>query len=406
VRRATAGISTCTHAFHQRFLNAKFGKKDVTYLDFLDLFARFDEAPRATKLSGGAFRAYLGDLLEYLSGFYAKAQPLSCLSDPLAPAVETFASKWSAGEVEGWEDRGAVGGSASSAEAGAGAGAIDLDDFETSGDLEALGADRLKEALVALGLKAGGSVSQKAERLMKTKGKKLEDLDRKLFAKGKAPARSEAEAAERQAACEAVALLECKVAAMAGLLAPTVQATRAQVEKKATSTYEEFAADMQDQREDELRQAAGAADGAGAGAMAGEDEEEEDDDKDIIYNPLKLPVGWDGKPIPYWLYKLHGLNQEFKCEICGDFSYFGRRAFEKHFKEARHQHGMRCLGIPNNKVFAEITKIDDALKLWKTLQEKEQQQDFDNEEDEEFEDKDGNVYNKKTYMDLQRQGLL
>ena len=28
-----------------------------------------------------------------------------------------------------------------------------------------------------------------------------------------------------------------------------------------------------------------------------------------MYNPLKLPMGWDGKPIPYWLYKLHGLNQ-------------------------------------------------------------------------------------------------
>jgi len=37
-----------------------------------------------------------------------------------------------------------------------------------------------------------------------------------------------------------------------------------------------------------------------------------------VYNPLKLPLGWDGKPIPYWLYKLHGLNLEFKCEICGE----------------------------------------------------------------------------------------
>lgn len=32
-------------------------------------------------------------------------------------------------------------------------------------------------------------------------------------------------------------------------------------------------------------------------------------DEEAIYNPLKLPMGWDGKPIPYWLYKLHGLNQ-------------------------------------------------------------------------------------------------
>jgi hypothetical protein len=33
---------------------------------------------------------------------------------------------------------------------------------------------------------------------------------------------------------------------------------------------------------------------------------------------------WDGKPIPYWLFKLHGLNIEYKCQICGGFSYWGR----------------------------------------------------------------------------------
>ena len=38
-------------------------------------------------------------------------------------------------------------------------------------------------------------------------------------------------------------------------------------------------------------------------------DEESDEGDDFIYNPLKLPMGWDGKPIPYWLYKLHGLNQ-------------------------------------------------------------------------------------------------
>jgi splicing factor 3A subunit 3 len=53
----------------------------------------------------------------------------------------------------------------------------------------------------------------------------------------------------------------------------------------------------------------------GEGGPAADDEEEEE----YIYNPLKLPLGWDGKPIPYWLYKLHGLNQEFKCEICGNY---------------------------------------------------------------------------------------
>jgi hypothetical protein len=44
-------------------------------------------------------------------------------------------------------------------------------------------------------------------------------------------------------------------------------------------------------------------------------------------------AGRAGKPIPYWLYKLHGLNLEFKCEICGNYSYWGPRAFERHFQE-------------------------------------------------------------------------
>ena len=60
--------------------------------------------------------------------------------------------------------------------------------------------------------------------------------------------------------------------------------------------------------------------------------------------------------------------QEFECEICGDQTYRGRREFERHFKEWRHQNGMRALGIPNNKNFYEITKIQEALELWQNIQ--------------------------------------
>jgi splicing factor 3A subunit 3 len=51
---------------------------------------------------------------------------------------------------------------------------------------------------------------------------------------------------------------------------------------------------------------------------------EEEEEEERIYNPLKLPLGWDGKPIPYWLYKLHGLGVEYRCEICSDHIYMGR----------------------------------------------------------------------------------
>lgn len=88
--------------------------------------------------------------------------------------------------------------------------------------------------------------------------------------------------------------------------------------------------------------------------------EESSDDEEKIYNPLKLPIGWDGKPIPFWLYKLHGLGHEYSCEICGGYVYMGRKAFDRHFSEARHAQGMRSLGIPNGRYFQDITKIDDA----------------------------------------------
>ena len=60
--------------------------------------------------------------------------------------------------------------------------------------------------------------------------------------------------------------------------------------------------------------------------------------------------------------------QEFECEICGDAKYRGRREFERHFREFRHQNGMRALGIPNNKNFYEVTKIEDAKELWENIQ--------------------------------------
>lgn len=63
-----------------------------------------------------------------------------------------------------------------------------------------------------------------------------------------------------------------------------------------------------------------------------DDVESESEDEDKIYNPLKLPLGWDGKPIPYWLYKLHGLGVEYPCEICGNYVYMGRKAFDRHFQ--------------------------------------------------------------------------
>ena len=137
-----------------------------------------------------------------------------------------------------------------------------------------------------------------------------------------------------------------------------------------------------------------------------DDDDDSDDDDTPIYNPKGVPLGWDGKPIPYWLFKLHGLNHFYACEICGNESYRGRRNFEKHFAEAKHAYGMKCLGIPNTNHFHGVTKIEDAQALWKTLQSSLDRDRFDGDKEEEYEDSHGNVLSRTNFEDLARQGLL
>ena len=65
------------------------------------------------------------------------------------------------------------------------AAALDLGLYETAEALEALGLDRLKSALMAAGLKCGGMLRDRAERLFSTRGKDRADWDPKILAKKK-----------------------------------------------------------------------------------------------------------------------------------------------------------------------------------------------------------------------------
>lgn len=126
----------------------------------------------------------------------------------------------------------------------------------------------------------------------------------------------------------------------------------------------------------------------------------------LTANPLRLPIGWDGKPIPVWLYKLHGLSREFRCEICGDFVYYGRKNFEMHFHQWRHAYGMKCLGLPNSSEFKEVTSIADALQLYKELKKKADDGGFIPERDIELEDAFGNPITAQQYLELKQTGAL
>jgi len=266
---------------------------------------------------------------------------------------------------------------------------VDLSKYGSAADLEAVGLESLKVALTAKGLKCGGTLKDRAERLFLTKTTPLGKMPKQHLAKTKAADGAEGSTLA-SSGHHAAALAEEVVCRMGELLADCLEDTAEMIEKKQARTYDEIERDLAAAAEDDQ-------------PMDVDDEEEADKP---IYNPLNLPLGWDGKPIPYWLYKLHGLNLEFKCEICGNYSYWGPRAFERHFQEWRHSYGMKCLGIPNTKPFHGITLIEDAYTLWAKLKTENGGSAFNAELDEEFEDRAGNVMNRKTYTDLARQGLL
>lgn len=326
---------------------------------------------------------YLNDLLDYLVSFYKKIHPLHDWDSIQAGAVERFEQAWQ-DELESswttdvfgehdtakdWESR-----------------------YKTAKQIEkGLGGEKMKLLLASMGLKCGGTMEQRAARLFSVRGKSRDEIDPSLFAskskKDTSVVTGNGGTSHTVDMIKCIANAEFMVKHMCTqLLERQWRATIEKIEKRQAQTYEEFVADMQAEIEgDVLEDDVFADDG---------------DDDEYTYNPLKLPMGWDGKPIPYWMYKLHGLNHEYKCEICGNASYWGRRQFEKHFMESKHVAGMKALGIPNTRQFFEITSITEAVNLWKSIQNKKK------EDVEEFEDADGNIYDKKLFTDLQKQGML
>ena len=354
----------------------------------------------------GVYIEYLEHVVEYLGGFYRRIHPLKDWDEMYNGTVLVeFERQWGEDLGRAWKSRvfglnvngGGEGEDAPDDEDGC----MTWESCKSAEELEeTLGGEKVKAILASMGLKCGGTVQQRCERLLSVKGKSRDEIDPSLFAgKKKKTTKKEtvkednsqqhaAAALSGDDAMKRIACLEfCIKYLCTVLLERQWKATMEKLEKRKVQTYEEFVADMHAEMEQD-----------DAVVLGGQEDENEDE---YSYNPLKLPLGWDGKPIPYWMYKLHGLNHEYKCEICGNATYWGRRPFEKHFTEARHVAGMKALGIPNTRQFFEITSIAEAVNLWNTLKSKETAEDL-----EEFEDAEGNIYDKTMFLDLQKQGML
>lgn len=357
---------------HDAYLNLPNVRR-LTYNQYLEFFDNFTPshggAKRGDKLTDKYFK-YVGDLASYLESFMQRTRPLENVEKVLESFDAEFGALWEKDEIEGWqiEARGADG----AAKDVSGSGNIWCEDCEKdfknknvydahlSGRKHTKAAELRKARQGATSGEAGGETS--ASRLKE----------------------------------RAVAEREFRIKRLAGAMSTERSDTKVNVERKQGMTERE--------RQQELDNLMN---GNEAPQEQMDDEEgEEDDGEDKIYNPLKLPLAWDGKPIPFWLYRLHGLGVEFDCEICGNFVYMGRRAFDKHFNEARHIYGLKCLGITNTALFRDIIKIEEAMKLWEKMEREKKKTKVDEGSVVQMEDGEGNVMPEKVYYDLQKQGLL
>ncbi|KAK4336625.1 hypothetical protein RND71_043737 [Anisodus tanguticus] len=342
-----------------KFVNLKNIEK-IDYLTYLNKFDNFVDIPKERKLNS-EYKEYVNSLLNYLYDFCVKVKPLIDIERLFNEELkEDFEKRWENSTFPGWPKE------TSSVLKQTGA-RLDLSTFSSWEELASLGLDRLKLALIAVNLKCGGTLEERAKRLFLIKDKNLDEINPNLFVKNKNEKSGQFKSNEKQ---KEIAYLEAQIMKLGEILSEQKIATIENVQRKQARTAGE-----REESDEEISQ--------------NESDDEEDDE--VIYNPKNLPLGWDGKPIPYWLYKLHGLNITYTCEICGNAIYKGPKAFQIHFAEWRHAHGMRCLGIPNTAHFANVTSIEDALNLWNKLKDEKQKEKFQPTNEEEYEDSEGRV---------------
>ncbi|KAI2633963.1 hypothetical protein GGS21DRAFT_519386 [Xylaria nigripes] len=366
-------LQTC----HELYLNLPNAKR-LNYLQYLDLFDNFTPSAaglkRSEKMTDQYF-AYVGQLAINLESFMRKTRPLDNIDKVLAEFDKKFETDWENEKVAEWRNE-------------------DSNAAASTGKLaasEGIWCDACEKAFTNENVYNNHLNGKKHIRAENERQKRAQEGDIRSTRNGSTGGPSTTRLKEK-----AIAEREYRIKRLAGAMSTERSDTRVNVERKQCMTERE--------RQQELEALFSASVSAAQAAEMEEGDDGDDDDK--IYNPLKLPLAWDGKPIPFWLYKLHGLGVEFACEICGNFVYMGRRAFDKHFNEARHIHGLKCLGITNTTLFRDITRIDEALRLWEKIQKDKRKDKIEDGSVVQMEDAEGNVMPEKVYYDLQKQGLL
>ena len=412
------------HAQHARYLQLPFHPR-VDYLTYLQRFSLFHTVPRERKVKSfhsAAYAAYIGELRQYWRHYGQRLYPLvewdgAADGDSMeAEMRREFELEWKGRRVKGW---------------------FDVDDGESRRESEGLhvAADESKDATAADDGGPTGSDGKRDPlycRACKKQFAKQSVFDAHLSGRKHIKAQQEMDALSAPSASSAasstvsplhasvaahlqqrhdIALIEYCIQQYAALMDSQLQATVAFQQHKLTLTPAELQQEIQHTLHSTTQPASTAlvlASSAQHGSHHGSSSSGMEDDElpPSLANPKHLPLGPDGKPIPYWVYKLQGLNQWFSCEVCGDYKYRGPREYSEHFSGWRHAWGMKCIGVPNAREMWGVTRIDEVKALWDRMSQHEAGKGWKDEDEEEMEDSEGNVFNKKTYLELQRQGLI
>ena len=177
------------HAIYEQYVNLPRVSR-VDYITFLTLFYKFKDIPMETRMSPVGplllsypqrYSQYLADLLDYLTSFFHRSQPLVDVDGMIQDIRKEFSDKWEKGAIEGWNIRSSVEKSIAEAKKKQAEAQearrkqqteniYDIDDDDAPQDetpaesvpdyssveaIEAMGADRIKEILQSMGAKCG-----------------------------------------------------------------------------------------------------------------------------------------------------------------------------------------------------------------------------------------------------------
>lgn len=255
------------------YQNLKMKKNEKPYSDdyisYIENFERFDEIPVSAKRTH--YKEYLENLSTYLENFFKNSKPLVDHSKIISEIEERFKQEWDNNAVPGWEEE------------------LKKVRVELEENGKTLYCAPCKKMFTNEQSLFHHKKGKKHIKVVNKMSQGVASIPQTEFDQMKDEFKDQA----REAKIKEIARLESKIIQLKGLLSEVVYHSANEARKKQSQTYQEIEAENQDIGVDKI-------------------ESSDEEDNGLNVKTRKLPMGADGKPIPYWLYKLHGLGVEYK----------------------------------------------------------------------------------------------